>query len=143
MRQHRLAGRFVMRFVQVTDTHVVPRGESVLGLDPVARLEACIADINRNRSDASFCIFTGDLTDRGETEGYRELRECLASLELPYHLMVGNHDRRDQIEPAHPEYAEEAEYRMDGIRGGMGLFKCIWCCHTVHNLMLIVPESQP
>jgi 3',5'-cyclic AMP phosphodiesterase CpdA len=72
----------------------MPRGQSVLGLDPVARLEACIADINRNRGDARFCVFTGDLTDRGEREGYGVLRDCLAYLELPYYLMLGNHDRR-------------------------------------------------
>lgn len=92
-----------MRFVQVTDTHVMPRGESVLGLDPVARLEACIADINRNHGDASFCVFTGDLTDRGESQSYRQLRDCLASLEIPYHLMVGNHDRREPFLTSFPE----------------------------------------
>ena len=92
-----------MRFVQVTDTHIMSRGQSVLGLDPVARLEACIADINRNRGDASFCVFTGDLTDRGEWEGYSVLRDCLAYLELPYYLMVGNHDRRAPFLANFPE----------------------------------------
>ena len=92
-----------MRFVQVTDMHVVPRGQSVVGLDPVARLEACIADINRISGDTRFCVFTGDLTDRGEREGYRVLRDCLGRLEVPYHLMVGNHDRRAPFLATFPE----------------------------------------
>ncbi|MEE8286033.1 MAG: phosphodiesterase [Gammaproteobacteria bacterium] len=83
-----------MKFVQVTDLHIVPDGEKLLGFDPVERLSACIADINQHREDVSFCIFTGDLTDRGDRQAYGVLRECLEMLELPYHLMLGNHDRR-------------------------------------------------
>ncbi len=98
-----------MRFVQVTDTHVVPRGQSVLGLDPVARLDACIADINRTCDGASFCVFTGDLADRGEPEGYRALRDSLARLELPYYLMVGNHDRRAPFLATFPEAPRDAD----------------------------------
>ena len=83
-----------MKFVQVTDLHIVPRGSKLLELNPSERLSACIADINQRCGNASFCVFTGDLTDRGDLEAYRVLRECLEDLELPYHLMLGNHDRR-------------------------------------------------
>jgi 3',5'-cyclic AMP phosphodiesterase CpdA len=83
-----------MKFVQVTDLHIVPRDGKLLELNPVERLGACIADINQHRDGVSFCVFTGDLTDRGERQAYGVLRECLETLELPYHLMLGNHDRR-------------------------------------------------
>ncbi len=83
-----------MKFVQVTDLHIVPAGATLLDLDPRERLCACIADINEHCQDARFCVFTGDLGDRGRSENYSVLRECLEKLELPYHLMLGNHDRR-------------------------------------------------
>jgi 3',5'-cyclic AMP phosphodiesterase CpdA len=86
--------RWVMKFVQITDLHLVPDGEELLGFNPLERLSACIADINRHREGVSFCVFTGDLTDRGDRQAYGVLRECLEMLELPYHLMLGNHDRR-------------------------------------------------
>ena len=35
-----------MKFVQITDTHMVPPVLRLWGLDPRARLEACVADIN-------------------------------------------------------------------------------------------------
>lgn len=83
-----------MKFVQVTDLHIVPRGGVLQGLNPMERLSACIEDINRQCKDVSFCIFTGDLVHGGEREAYAVLRECLEDLDVGYHLMLGNHDRR-------------------------------------------------
>ena len=92
-----------MKFVQVTDLHIVPRGRKLLDLNPIERLSACIADINQQCENVSFCVFTGDLTDRGDPEAYSALRECLEDLELPYHLMLGNHDRRASFYAIFPD----------------------------------------
>jgi 3',5'-cyclic AMP phosphodiesterase CpdA len=92
-----------MKLIQVSDLHLVPPGVRLLGLDPRARLEACIADINENHGDAEFCLFTGDLADRGAPAAYRELREVLATLAVPYRLLVGNHDDRANFRSAFPE----------------------------------------
>jgi 3',5'-cyclic AMP phosphodiesterase CpdA len=75
----------------------------LLGIDPRARLEAAIADINRHHSDAALCLFTGDLADRGEPEAYDALRETLAALQIPYRLTIGNHDDRDHFLNAFPD----------------------------------------
>lgn len=83
-----------MRFIQVTDVHIVPPGKTLLGLDPNQRLKDCVRDINDHSKNVEFCIFTGDLADRGDIESYRVLREILQDLTLPYYLMIGNHDRR-------------------------------------------------
>ena len=37
-----------MKIIQVTDLHLVTPGQTLCGLDPLARLQACIADINQN-----------------------------------------------------------------------------------------------
>jgi 3',5'-cyclic AMP phosphodiesterase CpdA len=57
---------YAMKIVQVTDTHLVGPGQSIYGIDPRARLDACFADINARHGDAAFCVLSGDLTDSGE-----------------------------------------------------------------------------
>ena len=92
-----------MKLIQVSDLHFVPPGTLLLGLDPRARLEAAIADINEHHGDAELCLFTGDLADHGAPEAYDALRETLAVLQVPYRLTLGNHDDRDNFLRAFPE----------------------------------------
>ncbi len=92
-----------MKLIQVSDLHFVPPGTRLFGLDPRARLEAAIADINRHHGDAELCLFTGDLADRGAPEAYEALRETLAALQVPYRLTLGNHDDRGNFLRAFPE----------------------------------------
>ncbi len=92
-----------MKFAQVTDLHIVPRGETLHGLEPVRRLERCIADINRHRERLDMCLFTGDLADRGDEASYTVLREILGGLELPYRLILGNHDNRETFARVFPD----------------------------------------
>ncbi len=92
-----------MKLIQVSDLHFVPPGRRLLGLDPRARLEAAIADINTAQGDAELCLFTGDLVDNGAPEAYAALAEALAGLNLPYRLLIGNHDDRDNFRRAFPE----------------------------------------
>ena len=92
-----------MKLIQVSDLHFVPPGMLLYGLDPRARLTAAIADINQHHGDAELCLFTGDLADRGAPEAYDALRETLAALQVPYRLMIGNHDNRGNFQSAFPE----------------------------------------
>ena len=92
-----------MKLIQVSDLHFTPPGTLLLGLDPRARLEAAIADINQRHGDAALCLFTGDLADRGAPEAYDALRETLAALQVPYRMTIGNHDDRDAFLRAFPE----------------------------------------
>jgi len=92
-----------MKFVQITDLHIVPPGARLHDLNPADRLASCVADVNRHREDVEFCVFTGDLADRGEREAYDVLREILEDLAIPHHLMLGNHDARAPFLDAFPE----------------------------------------
>ncbi|MBZ9656007.1 phosphodiesterase [Phyllobacterium lublinensis] len=83
-----------MKIIQVTDLHLVTPGEWLCGLDPLARLQACIADINQHHSDAALVIFTGDLSETGDEMTYRALAKEVAALVPPFRLMLGNHDDR-------------------------------------------------
>ena len=55
------------RFVQITDTHFVPTGETLYGLDPQARLSGLLDLAARDHGDAGFILITGDLAHHGES----------------------------------------------------------------------------
>ena len=92
-----------MKLIQITDIHYVPGKRLLHGLNPYERLTLCIADINTNHGDADLCIITGDLAHNGLIEAYEDLRNCLSTLSIPYHLMIGNHDNRENIKKIFPE----------------------------------------
>ena len=83
-----------MKFIHLTDLHLVPPPQKLWGFDTFARLDKCLADIVKYHGDVEFCAISGDLTERGEVETYVALKERLKKFPLPVHLMLGNHDDR-------------------------------------------------
>lgn len=83
-----------MKFIHITDLHLVPPGETLWGLSPFDRLDACLADLAAHHADAAFCAITGDLAERGEIAAYEALKRRLAAFPIETHLMLGNHDDR-------------------------------------------------
>lgn len=84
-----------MKLIALSDLHLTPPGELVVGLDPHPRLQAAIAKINAEYRDADLVMILGDLTDRGRTAAFEALRDALQGLQVPYALTLGNHDNRD------------------------------------------------
>lgn len=99
----------MQKFIHLTDTHQIPPGQSLYGLDPAARLRAAVASIAAEHRDAAFVIVTGDLAHRGEPQAYGVLREGLAALHMPVHLLLGNHDDRRAFLDAFPDTPTDAE----------------------------------
>ena len=83
-----------MKLVQITDTHMPAAGELIYGVDARARLDACIDDVNRHHRDAEVCLLTGDLVNHGTEAEYVNLKGAIDRLQLPYRVLVGNHDDR-------------------------------------------------
>lgn len=83
-----------MKIIHITDLHLVPPGDMLWGLDPLARLDACLADVARHHGDAAFCVITGDLAERGEVAAYEALKDRLSRFSIETHLLLGNHDDR-------------------------------------------------
>ena len=92
-----------MKFIQITDTHLMPKNEMLHGLNPYDRLKACINDINQHHRDAELCVITGDLTHTADPDAYFDLRKCLSELPMPFYLLAGNHDRRKEMLAAFPD----------------------------------------
>lgn len=95
-----------MLIAQVSDTHIVPRGERLAGrLDSRERLEQIVDRILLFDTRPDCVLLTGDLTDRGTTQAYGILRETLARLGLPLYAIPGNHDDREQMRAAFADFA--------------------------------------
>ena len=82
------------KFIHLTDTHLVPPGQLLYGMDPLHRLRAAVHSIATEHADADFCLITGDLAHLGEPSAYAALHQALAGLSMPVHLAIGNHDDR-------------------------------------------------
>lgn len=91
------------KLIHITDPHLVPQGEMLHGLDPYARLKACVDDILEHHRDAACCVITGDLAHRGEAAAYAALRTQLERLPFPCYPLVGNHDIRRLVTAALPQ----------------------------------------
>lgn len=97
-----------MKFIHVSDLHLVPKGDKLWGLDPFVRFEACLGDIARFHRDAAFVVISGDLAERGEVLAYRQLKARLADFPIPTHLMLGNHDDRSHFLSVFPDGPRDA-----------------------------------
>ena len=55
-----------MKFIHLTDTHVISGNQTLYGASPLNRLELAVDSINAEHDDAEYVIITGDLTHWGE-----------------------------------------------------------------------------
>ena len=112
-----------MKFIHVSDLHLVPKGDRLWGLDPFARFEACLEDIAKFHPDAAFVVISGDLAERGEVLVYRQLKARLADFPIETHLMLGNHDDRGHFLSVFPEGPrDEAGFVQSAILRDRALF---------------------
>lgn len=83
-----------LKIVVLSDLHIVPEGETSLGLDTTERLRHGIAAVNGRHGDADLVVIAGDLADLGDRASYVRLRDTLAQLTVPVEITIGNHDDR-------------------------------------------------
>jgi 3',5'-cyclic-AMP phosphodiesterase len=79
---------------QLSDLHI---GGEENGFDPVLRLEAVIEAIRSLPNQPDAALVSGDLTDDGAVDSCRIASELLARLEVPLHVLPGNHDDRARL----------------------------------------------
>jgi 3',5'-cyclic-AMP phosphodiesterase len=95
------------KLIVFTDLHMVPEGQTIIGLDPWQRLEAGIDHVNRYHADADHVVISGDLTHKADPESYRRLKILLDRLVPPVAVTIGNHDRRDVFQAHFPDVARD------------------------------------
>jgi len=77
-----------IRLIQLTDSHLS-------GNDNITNqqsLEAVVKLIEQRETRANCLIATGDLSQDGSAQSYRNFKHALAPLSLPIHVLAGNHD---------------------------------------------------
>lgn len=74
------------RFAFISDTHI---NES--NTVPSEDLRRTVRDIN-GMDDIDFAVLTGDITELGTSIELKLARQILDSLDIPYHIIPGNHD---------------------------------------------------
>ena len=90
-----------LRVVQLTDLHLLPPGELLMGLDVNARLDAALDRIAHLAPDALF--ITGDFCAHEPVqEVYYQLKTRFEAFEKPYYIIPGNHDDRAMMRRAYP-----------------------------------------
>lgn len=90
------------KIIHLTDPHLCANDIKVMGLDPLARLKAALNTMRDEHADASACMITGDLTDAGDLQAYKILRELISDLPMPVYLTLGNHDHRNSFSEVFP-----------------------------------------
>ena len=75
-----------IKFVQVTDNHY-----SVYNPYSGEVLKAAVNDINA-QNNISFVVFTGDNIDSSKEENLRGFLKIIKDLNVPYYIVIGNHD---------------------------------------------------
>ncbi|HHS82561.1 MAG TPA: phosphodiesterase [Devosia sp.] len=110
-----------MLIAQISDIHILGPGELFRGIAPVAeRLQKCVHQINTMPLRPDLVIVSGDVTDDGSPASMAHAARILSGLEMPFHVIPGNHDNRqtmlDVFAPDHCRATPEGfiNYVIDG-----------------------------
>ncbi|MBU9380873.1 phosphodiesterase [Burkholderia gladioli] len=96
-----------MLLAQISDLHIKRRGAlAYRRVDTAASLARTVARLNALVPRPDAVLVTGDLTDFGHDDEYQHLKRLLAPLEIPYYLLIGNHDERGALRRVFAERAE-------------------------------------
>jgi 3',5'-cyclic AMP phosphodiesterase CpdA len=86
-------------FLQLSDLHLAPSGQLVVGIDPMRQMQGMLARIKQLDVSPTFIVVSGDLTENGSAESYEVVNGALRdlggeSMDIPVLLGLGNHDDR-------------------------------------------------
>lgn len=89
-----------MLIAQITDTHIVPPGQAYCGkieTEVRERLKHVVEHLNALIPRPDVLLLTGDTIEGGGKEAYQQLKEILQPLTMPYYIIPGNHDNREDL----------------------------------------------
>ena len=89
-----------------TDLHITTEGETIIGLDPMARFSEGLSHALARHPDAQNLILLGDLTHDGQPQEYARLAPALADCPIPVTVTMGNHDHRETLLETFPDSAD-------------------------------------
>ena len=109
-----------LKFVVMSDLHLVREGQTSMGLDTAARLEMAVECLNTRYADADFCVIAGDLADLGEEEAYHRLQAITGGIAIPTYITLGNHDDRPTFLKVFGPHLAAATGKIDHVIDAKG-----------------------
>jgi 3',5'-cyclic-AMP phosphodiesterase len=95
-----------MLIAQLTDLHVRPAGHLYQGVaDSNRMLSEAIRHLQNLDRRPDLVLLTGDLVDKGLPDEYAAAQDLLAALTIPYCVIPGNHDDRQNFRDAFADHA--------------------------------------
>jgi len=94
----------ILKFIHMTDTHLLDGDRLLYGVSPKDRLTACFRHIKTNHPDAAFVVITGDIADNGSYVAYRQLCDTVKEFGLVVFVIPGNHDNINIMRLVLPEF---------------------------------------
>lgn len=92
-----------MIIAQITDLHVRAERKLAYGqVDTATALENAVTHVLSLDPAPDLILFSGDIGDEGLAEEYALVAEILAPIKIPYFMIPGNHDRRENLRAAFP-----------------------------------------
>jgi 3',5'-cyclic-AMP phosphodiesterase len=110
-----------MLIAQITDCHVVEHGELLADrVDTAGALNTAIDHLHAMSPRPDVVLATGDLVNDGRPAQYDQLASILTRLEIPVHVVPGNHDDRDALRRLFPDLpdGQVSEGRLDHVIDG-------------------------
>ena len=118
-----LNAEILMKFIHITDTHLLKDGELFHGFDTQKRFQLCIKSIKENHNDAHCIVVTGDLTERSDPEAYQFFKEQISTTGLPVYSILGNHDDRQIYTSQFPDVLlDSTGFVQSAIETPVGVF---------------------
>lgn len=93
-----------LRFVHLTDTHLMDGPEDTYhGLNTRESLSAVLDDIRSTCPELDFLLFTGDISQTGNSESYYAFKSCIRDIGIPVYAVPGNHDVPEYLQQVIPD----------------------------------------
>ncbi|OMH38923.1 phosphodiesterase [Motiliproteus sp. MSK22-1] len=94
-----------MLIAQITDLHVGRVIETTSGpIDLLDRLVDAVNEINHSENLPTIVMVTGDISNHGHPDDYLRAKKVLDTLTMPYYIVPGNHDHRQQLRKIFAEH---------------------------------------
>lgn len=82
-----------LSFIQITDTHLLDDpAETMHGVNTRDSFEAVMLDALRRYPEIDFFLFTGDISQTGGRQSYRQFQSVIEQCDKPVYCVPGNHD---------------------------------------------------
>jgi len=105
---------------QITDTHVGFEPEAGENEFNFVRFRNVLGHLMSQPVLPDMLILSGDLTDGGQPDCYRRIRELVEECPFPVHVIPGNHDSREEMLIAWPECPTVDGFAQYAIECGEG-----------------------